>query len=106
MKKLVSVDQSAKKFTAATEDGEGGLIIRTSQDVTEIVEQNKAQYNASSVHDKWGDLTKVASLPFTIIDTLNRKGIMRGFAVVDEKEFRIFLNDPENRFFRTRPGKV
>jgi hypothetical protein len=52
------------------------------------------------------DLTKVASLPFTIIDTLNRKGIMRGFAVIDEKEFRRFLNDPENRFFRTRPGIV
>lgn len=106
MKKLVSVDQSAKKFTEAAEDGEGGLIIRTSQDVTDIVEQNKAQYNASSVHDKWGDLTKVASLPFTIIDTLNRRGIMRGFAVINEKEFRMFLNDPENRFFRTRPGKV
>jgi hypothetical protein len=45
-------------------------------------------------------------LPFTIIDTLNRKGIMRGFAVIDEKEFKKFLNDPENRFFRTRPGKV
>jgi len=106
MTKLISVDQSAKRFTEAEYDGEGGVIIRTSQDVTDIVEQNKAQYNAGSVHDKWGDLTKVASLPFTIIDTLNRKGIMRGFAVIDEKEFKKFLNDPENRFFRTRPGKV
>ena len=106
MKHLISADASALKKTEAAFDGEGGLIIRTAQDVTAIVEQNKAQYNAGSVHDKWGDMTKVASLPFTIIDTLNRKGIMRGFAVIDEKEFRIFLNDPENRFFRTRPGKV
>lgn len=106
MKKLISADASALKMTEAAADGEGGLIIRTTQDVTAIVEQNKAQYNAGSVHDKWGDLTKVASLPFTIVDTLNRKGIMRGFAVIDEKEFRVFLNDPENRFFRTRPGRV
>ena len=106
MKQLISADASALKKTEAAADGDGGLIIRTSQDVTDIVEQNKAQYNAGSVHDKWGDLTKVASLPFTIIDTLNRKGIMRGFAVINEKEFRVFLNDPENRFFRTRPGRV
>ena len=106
MKRILQADQSAKKVSVAADDGEGGLIIRTSQDVTEIVEQNKAMYNAGSVHDKWGDLTKVASLPFTIIDTLNRKGIMRGFAVINEKEFRAFLNDPDNRFFRVRPGRV
>ena len=106
MKQLISADASALKKTEAAADGEGGLIIRTTQDVTDIVEQNKAQYNAASVHDKWGDLTKVASLPFTIVDKLNRRGIMRGFAVINEKEFRAFLNDPENRFFRTRPGRV
>lgn len=106
MKQLISADASALKKTEAAADGEGGLIIRTTQDVTDIVEQNKAQYNAASVHDKWGDLTKIASLPFTIVDKLNRMGIMRGFAVINEKEFRAFLNDPENRFFRTRPGRV
>jgi len=31
---------------------------------------------------------------------------MRGFAVVDEKKFKEFLNNPDNRFFRTRPGRV
>jgi hypothetical protein len=106
MKHLISADASALKKTEAAFDGEGGLIIRTTQDVSDIVEQNLAQYNATSVHAKWGDMAKVASLPFTIVDTLNRKGIMRGFAVIDEKEFKKFLNDPENRFFRTRPGKV
>ena len=28
------------------------------------------------------------------------------FAVVDEKRFRDFLNNPDNRFFRTRPGQL
>jgi hypothetical protein len=31
---------------------------------------------------------------------------MRGFAVIDEKRFKAWMNDPENRHFRTRPGKV
>jgi len=26
--------------------------------------------------------------------------------VIDEKAFKMFLNDPDNRFFRTRPGQV
>ena len=50
--------------------------------------------------------TKIASLPMVVIDDLNKKGIMRGFAVMDQKRFKAFLNDPDNRFFRTRPGEV
>jgi hypothetical protein len=42
----------------------------------------------------------------TVIDDLNAKGIMRGFAVIDEKQMKAWLNNPDNRFFRTRPGKV
>jgi len=49
---------------------------------------------------------KIASIPLTVIDTLNQKGIMKGFDVVDQKKFRAWLNDPDNRFFRTRQGKI
>ena len=31
---------------------------------------------------------------------------MRGFHVIDQKGFRKFLNDPDNRVFRTREGTV
>jgi hypothetical protein len=63
-------------------------------------------FNEITSQDKWGDITHVARLPLTVIDDLNKKKIMRGFAVIDEIAFRAFLNDPDNRFFRTRPGKV
>lgn len=106
MKKVLSFDPFTGKKLVATDDGEGGLIIQSSQDVTAILEHNKAEYNQKSASDKWGDFTKVASLPYQIVDLLNQRGIMRGFAVVNETEFRRFLNDPENRFFRTRPGTV
>jgi hypothetical protein len=104
MKKLFSSD--GVRHTIAHFDDDGGLILETKQDVTEIIEGNKKAFNEVTSLDKWGDLTKVARLPLTVVDDLNKKGIMRGFAVVNEKEFKVFLNDPDNRFFRTRPGRV
>jgi hypothetical protein len=87
-------------------DVDGGYVIETKQDITGILESNKAQFNAIDEKSKWGEWTKVASIPNVVVDELNKQGIMRGFAVLDEKRFRIFLNDPDNRFFRTRPGQV
>ena len=87
-------------------DLDGKHFIETRQDISGILENNKAQFNAIDERTKWGEFTKVASLPNVVIDDLNQKGVMRGFAVIDEKRFRAFLNDPDNRFFRTRPGQL
>ena len=87
-------------------DLDGKYFIETAQDISGIIESNKAQFNAIDEKAKWGEWSKIASLPFVVVDDLNKKGIMRGFAVMDEKRFRAFLNDPDNRFFRTRPGQV
>jgi hypothetical protein len=87
-------------------DLDGKFFIENKQDITEIIESNKAQFNAIDEKAKWGEWTKVASLPNVVVDELNKQGIMRGFGVLDEKRFKAFLNDPDNRFFRTRPGQV
>ena len=87
-------------------DVDGGYVIETKQDITGILESNKAQFNAIDEKAKWGEWTKVASIPNVVVDELNKQGIMRGYAVLDEKRFRAFLNNPDNRFFRTRPGQV
>jgi hypothetical protein len=95
--------------TAVHADGEGGIIIQTRQDVSDIVEQNKKEYNSYDEKARWSDQlfgNKVASIPITVIDDLNKQGIMRGFAVLDEKRFAIWLNDPMNRAWRTRTGVV
>jgi hypothetical protein len=31
---------------------------------------------------------------------------LRGFHIIDQKKFKAWLNDPENRYFRTRPGRI
>lgn len=95
--------------SAAHSDGDGGVIFETRQDVTGIIEQNKKEFNQFDERAKWsGEVfgNKVASIPLTVIDDLNKSGIMRGFAIVDEKRFRTWMNEPDNRVFRTRPGKV
>ena len=87
-------------------DGEGGLIIETQQDVSAIIEQNKREYAQTDERARWGEWTKIGSIPMAMIKDLNDKGICRGFAVIDQKKFKAYLNDPDNRYLRTRPGRV
>lgn len=75
--------------------------IQQVQATDHIIEQNKALLATSSKHDRWGEMTKVATIPMALWADLNAKGIVR-----DKEAFRKWLNDPENRFFRTREGKV
>jgi hypothetical protein len=95
--------------SAVHSDGDGGIIIETRQDISDILEQNKKEYNSFDEKARWSDElfgNKVASIPMTVIDDLNAKGIMRGFAVLDEKRFKAWLNERDNRVFRTRTGVV
>jgi|TARA_R110000803_G_scaffold78492_2_gene143655 hypothetical protein len=84
-----------------------GAVIEVVQDVTDIVELNKIEYNTAET--KWGDDVldnRVARLPNTVWDQLDKDGITRCYHVLDQKRFRDFLNHPDNRFFRTKPGKL
>ena len=95
--------------SAVHADGDGGIVIETRQDISDILEQNKKEYNSFDERARWSDElfgNKVASIPMTVIDDLNKQGIMRGFAVLDEKRFKAWLNERDNRVFRTRTGVV
>ena len=102
MKDLFSISDT--RYTVATLQDDQ-VILTTKQDVSEIVEANKQQVNAAT---KKVDsvMTHVARVPNTVIDVLNKMGIMRGFMVTDEKRFKAWLNDPDNRVWRTYPGSV
>tara|TARA_Y100001973_G_C5172998_1_gene320190 strand:- start:963 stop:1262 length:300 start_codon:yes stop_codon:yes gene_type:complete len=88
---------------------ENGVVLEDVQDCTIIIEKNKKEFNATKKTDPWSGepfRNKVASIPLTVFDDLNKKGILRGFTVVDEKKFRAWLNDADNQYFRTRAGKI
>ncbi len=88
-------------------DGDGGIVIETKQDVTEIIEANKAQLEFDKARTgNLNELHHVARIPFTVIDVLNQKGIMKGFTVVDDVGFAKWLNDPDNAVWKTYRGTV
>ena len=75
--------------------------IETQQDVTDVVESAKRANNLIDERARWGNVAHVARIPNTIFFQLQKQGI-----VDDPKAFARWLNDPDNRVFRTRPGKV
>jgi len=95
------------KTTSVGLNDKDEITIKQEQDVSALMDQNKKEYN--NAESKWSDQlfgNKVASIPYTAIDYLNKQGIMKGFSVLDQKRFFGWLNDPENRFFRTKPGHL
>ena len=99
-------DHNNKKTSVGLNDKDE-ITIKQEQDVSALIEQNKKEYNNAETklsNQLFGN--KVASIPFAAIDKLNKQGIMKGFTVLDQKRFFAFLNDPENLYFRTKPGQL
>jgi hypothetical protein len=74
-------------------------VIQKTQDVSSIIEANKVEFNAAP--ERFGEFTKVGSIPLSVYYELERKGILN-----DQKALAKWLNDPDNRAFRTRPGTI
>ena len=83
------------------DDTDGKTYVEQVQDVTEIVEHNKALLNGLDERMPWGQGRRVASIPLVVYEQLRKDGI-----IGDQKKFRAWLNNPDNRFFRTSPGVV
>jgi hypothetical protein len=68
-------------------------------DCEPVTELNRARQNVDS---GWkGDMHCVASIPMPLYMEMRKQGIFD-----DEKRLSKWLNDPENRFFRTKLGRV
>lgn len=76
--------------------------IHTVQDVEAVLELNKAQFNATDERARYKDgAHHVARIPLAVLQDLRKRGIAD-----DPARMRQWLNDPENRYFRVRPGVV
>ncbi len=85
------------------DEATGDIGLQTQQDVTAIIEGTKGAFNPVDERAPWkGDVHKVASIPMSIYHELAK--ISNNFK--DERVIRKWLNDKDNRVFRTRPGKV
>ena len=83
-----------------TEDG----VLSRSQDVTEIVRQNREAQNAQKCgFMKAPVFRRVASIPVAVVDIARAQGLD---ILNDHEAMRRFLNDPDNRAFRTTLERV
>ena len=79
----------------ATEDDK--FVYHTKQDVRPIIEHCKVL----SEQTPGKEMRHVAEIPMVIYQQAMREGWIK-----DKAKFKRWLNDPENRFFRTTGGKV
>ena len=104
--KVLGVDYIDNTKRTALADGEGGVVFKYETDFSQVIEENKRTYNQVDEKARWGDGQLVANIPFEMINWLNQQGICRGFEVIDQKRMKEWLNNSDNQYFRTRPGRV
>jgi len=102
MKRTLDIDplMASQQIFHANEQGDK-FTIETKQDVSGIIKEAKAARIETDKHTRYGDMTKVASIPMTIYQDWVKKGYTK-----DQKKMKQLLNSPELRYFRTREGKV
>jgi len=92
------------------DDVTGDIGLQTQQDVTAIVEHNKALFNQVDENARWGNPLRpsheswqqAACVPMGIMCELAK--VTNNFK--DKKAFDKWLNDKDNWAFRTRPGRL
>ena len=100
MKSLVAVDPLCRAKTE-WEEIDGRLVVRNAQDAEPIVEDNKRLSSEGDGYSPSRNLRRVASIPLVLWLDLRKRGITR-----DPRRFRAWLSDPDNRHFRTAPGRI
>lgn len=82
---------------------DGQWYLAQDQDASDILEINKAEYNSvdERARHKSEAFNRVARLPLVVFADLERRGITK-----DPKAFKKWLDEPDNRHFRTRPGRL
>jgi hypothetical protein len=106
MKKLLTEDRVAGKKTYFQTEGDDTHVV-TEQKVDHILEHNKRQANdwksGSMIGNTQRHHQKVAEIPATLYYDLVKK---LGDPRHNLQAWKKWLNDPENRFFRSTGGTV
>ena len=87
-------------YETSYEDGGKRIVVKKTQDIQSILEQNTRDRN-DSVSSHGRDMIKVATIPNIEVERLMKEGIWQ-----DKKRLKAWLNDPDNRAFRTNTGKI
>jgi hypothetical protein len=106
MKKNV-VEQSTPVDTFHSNTDETEFTINTYQDVEPILEENKRhlnEYGSLLNSGKTGEGVRVASIPLNVWQQWMQE--TNGAIEKDHNLMKKYLNDPDNKYFRTTPTRV
>ena len=99
--------RSAEKWQKFIPEDDGGFTLETYQDPTAILNNNKIDYNNygdKNTPGKMGDGIRVASIPITIWEKWMQE--TNGAIQSDTNLLKKYLNDPDNKYFRTTPTRI
>ena len=100
MKRVIDYDpQTGISHVLYTDESDGVSRYVAEQDTSFLLDFNRKLANEAG--KKFGEWAKVASLPMALFMDLKQKGILD-----DSKAFKRWLNDPDNRYFRTHEGRL
>lgn len=88
---------------------EDKVVLQNVQDVGPLLELNKKELTGDSMYgtgDNAVGMRKVASIPLVVIEKWKRELGVDIMNKNDWPKIKQLLNDPENRFFRTREGRL
>ena len=101
-KRLISENLETGTRQYWHEHDDGSVTVQTTQQVDDVIDANRGSFNQVDERAGWkGDMHRVASIPMSVYYHLKAQGI-----IDDPVALKKWLNDPDNRFFRTRPGVV
>jgi len=98
---LVDYDPQTGRSTWSYFDGEKD-IYRIDYPVEQTIKENAEARASAGSHWK-GEYHHVASIPLNIV---HGSGLAEAVTQQDKKFIKGFMNDPENRAWRTKEGKV
>ncbi len=96
-KELFSSHLGLKEYIHYDSEKPGDLIVETVQDCEPIIEGAK-RLSEQTPGKEW---RHVASVPLYFLDKASKEGWLH-----DKKKWHAWLNDPDNKAFRTWPGHI
>lgn len=103
MRRLLSVDPMTATSTYVDYDeNDDTMRIIEEVDVDRLIEMNRAMYNEAP--DGWGDGRVHTRIPMVLREKLKREGVIRDDG--DDTLWKRWVNDPDNRHWRLRPGRI
>ena len=98
---ILDTDPITGRVTTFHANTDGTYGVSEVFDVGTTFDVNRREYNDAPDHWRGRENHHIASIPLPLYFELKKKGIVR-----DRKAFLKWLSDPDNRHFRTKPGRI